>query len=118
MSVLVIIIVLAVIVIGYFISTQRSLGMPRMSQRPSSRPYRPVGATSPVPLLLARLLPSTSRATCSDKSLDITQHILVHLNRRLWHNHKIKVIKINLFMKIIYSFLDKLYYFVEIDILL
>jgi hypothetical protein len=24
------------------------------------------GATSPVPLLLARLLPSTSRATCSD----------------------------------------------------
>ena len=118
MSVLVIIIVLAVIVIGYFISTQRSLGMPSMSQRPSSRPYRPVGATSPVPLLLARLLPSTSRATCSDKSLDITQYILVHLTRRLWHNHKIKVIKINLFMKIIYSFLDKMYYFVEIDILL
>ena len=44
--------------------------------------------------------------------------ILVHLTRRLWHNHKIKVIKINLFMKIIYSFHDKLYYFVEIDILL
>ena len=41
-------------------------------------------------------------------AVDIAQHVLVHLARRLWHHHQIVVVEIYTMMQIIDCFFDEL----------